>query len=75
MKAISIIKWVELVGKKEFTVIALDTKEKTYIIYVNKLANSNLYIYFFWPAQIRALLSADVFTIILNKYREFANIF
>lgn len=36
----------QLIEKKEFLSIALDVKEKSYIIYISNLFNFNSYIYF-----------------------------
>lgn len=47
MKIISITKQVKLISKKKFANAIFELKNKTYIVGVIRLVNSNSYIYLF----------------------------
>lgn len=47
MKIVLTTKKVELAVKKQFVTTIFYPKEENYIVYIIKLANSNLYIYLF----------------------------
>ena len=75
-------KRIELVGKKEFAVAALDLEYETFVIHVASLFNAsfssillNANIYPFCKPQIADLIAGKAFTKISNKYIDFADIF
>lgn len=76
-KAISIIKRVELVGKKQLATIALNLDDGIFIIYITFFISSNLGldIYLFEKVQISFFKTNEIFTSILSKYANFVSIF
>lgn len=74
-ETIKINKKFKLIGKKEFKYIISNLKKKTYILQKVCLTNSDQHIKIIWQAQVVALLFANVWTIISNKYNKFANVF
>lgn len=45
------------------------------MVLIVSFGSFDLYIYFFWQAQIRTLTSINVFTIVTKKYIDFINAF
>ena len=78
-KAFSTTRRVELVGKKEFTAVALNLEYEIYVIYVesvssNALPSSSLFdVYPFWRPQISDLIAEEAPTKVLAKYSDFAD--
>ena len=72
---------IELVGKKKFAITVLDPEYETYVVYVgsvnsNALSNSSLLdVYPFQRPQISGLIAKKIFTKILAKYSDFADVF
>ena len=71
-EALSTIKWVELINKKEFAKTALNKNSETFVIHVASL-NLTPGLHPDRVAQITSLLVEEVK--ILDKYSDFANIF
>ena len=68
------IRWLELIQKKEFVARTFDPKHKGFIVDIASMSQ-DMHIHPFWRTQI-ALLKADKTVIsILPKYAEFLNIF
>ena len=72
VKALSTIKQVELIDKKEVAKVALDEKSKTFIVYVVSL-NLTLGIHPDRAAKIASLSAKEVR--IPDKYSDFDNVF
>ena len=80
-EALLTIKRIELVGKKEFAIAALDPENETFIVYVASLSSivlpssSSLDIYPFCRFQIVGLIAEEASTKVLNEYVNFAGVF
>ena len=76
-KALSTIKQVELVGKKEFAAAVFDLGHETFVIYVAFLESPSQEgdVHLFCRAQIAALVANEAPTSILTKYSDFADVF
>ena len=74
-------KYIKLVGKKEFAVVALDPKHETYVVHVGSvssdaLPSSSLFdVYPFRRTQISSLIAEKASTKVLAKYLDFADVF
>lgn len=73
IEAIPIIKWVELVEKKEFAAIALYLKDKIFILQIISLTSTNNHLS--CRVQIALLIQDKAPTAVLFKYTNFTNIF
>ena len=71
-----IIKQVELIEKKEFAIVILDLKHKTFLVYVTVL-NIDLYnkVHLSKKTQIAYLKANKAPIKVFNKYANFADIF
>ena len=78
-KALPTTKRVELVGKKEFAIAALDPGHKTFIVYVASFEspsnNQENDVHLFCRAQIAALVANEAPTSIPTEYSDFADVF
>lgn len=73
-KALPIIKWIQIIGHKEFAAIALDLGKEAFVIYMAFLGLSpKMSMHPAWKTQ-RALLVTEEVTI-LARYSNFANVF
>ena len=72
-----IIKYIKLVGKKEFAITTLELEHETFIVYVALFSfiplNTNIYLS--CKLQIAGLIAKKVLIKIFAKYIEFANMF
>ncbi len=69
-------RWVEVIGKKEFTVVALDPKYETFVVHVAALSvNSGDEVYPSKRAQIAYLKANEAPTKVPSKYADFTDIF
>lgn len=75
IKTIWIIKYIKLIGKKLFLIVALDWEEETDVEKVNSLTSLNPNINDFWQIQIGVLFAVEVFTPVLNKNIDLVLIF
>lgn len=73
-ETLSIIKWVELIGRKKFITVTLSPNKGIFIIYVTTFS-SDLDIYLFHRAQLTSLLINIVFIVVLSKYADFETFF
>lgn len=73
VKTLSNIRQVDLFRKKEFIAIALDPEDKTFIIYLASLTNSD--IHFSHEAQIALLKINETFITVFLKYSNFTDVF
>lgn len=73
---LSTTKWMELVEIKKLATVALDSNDKTFIVYIVFLTSSDLSleIYPSFRAQIAFLKANKDLTSNLSKYINFANI-
>ena len=75
------IRHVELVGKKEFAIAALDMGSKTFVVHVASLSSdaspssSLLNVHPFRRPQLFGLIIQEAPTKVLAKYSDFANVF
>ena len=78
-KALSNIKRVTLVGKKEFATAAFDLRHETFVVHVSFLESSNNNqegnVHLFCRAQIAILVVNKVSTSIFIEYSNFTNVF
>ena len=74
---------IELIGKKEFAVAALDPEHETYVVYVASfsstplasLGSTLLDVHPSQRPQISGLITEEALTKVLAKYSDFANVF
>ena len=66
---------VELVGKKEFAVAAINPEHETYVIHVASLSSTPLKIYHLWRPLISSVTAEETLTNVPNKYDKFADVF
>lgn len=72
-KALLPIKQVELIKRKEFIVVAFDSNNKTFVVYIASLTSTN--IHSFCTIQIALLIQNNTSIVVSSKYTDFANIF
>lgn len=73
-KTISIIKQVLFIEKQEFTTITLDLVKKFYVVYVFRFNSFILHIFLSLKIIIKTFKTEKIFTMILEKYKNFINI-
>ena len=67
---------MELIGKKKFVAVALNTKYKSFVIYVTALSiDFSNKVHTSKKAQITHLKVDEVSTKVLSKYMNFADVF
>ena len=82
-EVISTTRRIELVGKKEFPVVALDAEHEIYVIHVvflgftplSSLGSTTLDVYPFRRPQIFGLIAEEALTKVSAKYSDFADVF
>ena len=80
-KALTIIRRVKIVNKKEFAAAAFDLEHETYIIYIGSVgsvispSSSILDVYPFYRSQIAGLIAKKAPTKVPAKYLDFVTIF
>ena len=74
-KALSIIRHVKLVGKKEFAAAALDPEHETFIVQVASLNSTPLDIHPFCRPWISSLIAKETPIKVSDEYVDFADIF
>lgn len=57
-------KYIKLIEKKEFTIVALDPEYETFVVYVVSLTNFNLDVYLSCRSQIAGLIPEKILTMI-----------
>ena len=72
-KALSTIKQVEIIDKKEFTKAALDKNDKAFVMHVTSFNLNSMLRYTIREAQIALLVTKEVK--ILNTYSDFSDVF
>lgn len=65
---------MELVEKKEFTVVIFDPEDKIFIVHIMSFASSDN-IHLFCRIQIAFLKADETSTIVFSKHSNFANVF
>lgn len=68
------IRPAKLIWKKKFVKTALDSEDKTFVVYVASISqNSN--VYSFYKTQIAFWKADKALTFVLFKYADFTNVF
>ena len=67
-------KWVELIGKKEFTIAALDLENELFVIHIVSI-NLDLDMHPFQKAHMDLLKIDKTSTVVFSKYIDFAKVF
>ena len=68
-------RYIKLVGKKEFAVVAFFLKYETYVVYVASLGSTSINVHPSWRPQLFGLITKETFTKVLDKYTDFADVF
>ena len=76
-KVLLIIKHIKLVGKKEFTAIAVYLKHETFVAHIASLCSTllNADVHLFCRSQIAGLIAEEASTNVFAEYTHFANVF
>ena len=82
-EALSTIRRIELVGKKEFAAVALDSKYETYVVHVGSVSSGVLpsssplefNVHPFCRSQVSGLIAKKALIKIPAKYLDFADVF
>lgn len=69
------IKWVELIEKKRFTIVAFSLKDEIFIVYIIFFANSNLDIHLFCKTQLTFFFTDKTLIVISSNCINFTNMF
>ena len=81
-EALATTRYVELVGKKEFVTTALDLEHEIFVDHIVSFGSTTSLsftpfnvVHLSYKPQIASLIAEEVFTKVLNKYNNFADIF